>query len=82
MPITPSTFKNAALACLAHNRLTADDVIKQLIPLKRSASLTFRGKDDDDDYIYHVLGQSVNFELWARRSNEPTDYEIAFYSDH
>jgi hypothetical protein len=80
MPIPTHEFKTAALKCLAAHGLTADEAISRLLRMPRGAAIAF--KDGDDQYSYHVLGQSVNFELWARRNAEPIAYEIGFYSDH
>ena len=80
MPIPSLDFKIAALKCLAEHGLTADEAISRLLKMPRGAAIAF--KDGDVQYSYHILGQSVNFELWARRNAEPISYEIGFYSDH
>jgi hypothetical protein len=81
MPIPTLDFKIAALKCLAEQGLTVNDAISRLLGLSRGAAIAF--KDGEGvQYSYHILGQSVNFELWARRSAEPIAYEIGFMSDH
>jgi hypothetical protein len=71
--------KAAALTCLANHNSNVTDMVKYLLKCGRNAKkvLEFGG----DNYEYHVIGLSVNFELWCSVNKEHA-VEIGFISDH
>jgi hypothetical protein len=71
--------KAAALACLATNGWTVETMVAHLLKSGRAAKKVL--ENDDKKYEYHVVGLSVNFELWcAIHGSAPI--EVGFVSDH
>ncbi len=72
-------MKSAALQCLKVNGLTVDDMVSRLLRSGKGAKKVLEA--DGKKYEYHVVGQSVNFELWTSIDGG-APIEIGFVSDH
>jgi hypothetical protein len=72
-------MKSAALQCLKVNGLTVDDMVIELLRSGKGAKKVLEA--DSKKYVFHVVGISVNFELWASIDGG-APIEIGFVSDH
>lgn len=72
-------MKVDALAALKENNYTVESMVAHLLKYRRGTKkvLEYNGKN----YEFHVVGLSVNFELWASIDGGES-FEVGFVSDH
>ena len=73
------TCKDMALAALKENGYSVTDMVAYLLKYRRGTKkvLEYNGKS----YAFHVVGISVNFELWTSIDDD-VSFEVGFVSDH
>jgi hypothetical protein len=71
--------KAAALACLSAYGWTVETLVAHLLKSGRFSKKVL--EYDSKKYEYHVVGLSVNFELWCGVDGS-AQIEIGFVSDH
>ena len=70
--------KSVALECLAANKYSVESMVAHLLKFRRGTIMAL--EYDGKKYEFHVVGISVNFELWA--SIDGVSFEVGFVSDH
>jgi hypothetical protein len=75
--MTPT--KKSALTCLAAGGWTVETLIAHLLKSGRYAKKVL--ENDGSAYEFHVVGLSVNFELWCAIDGS-APIEVGFVSDH
>ena len=71
--------KSAALECLAANKYSVEKMVGDLLKFRRGTTMAL--ENNGATYEFHVVGISVNFELWCTINGAPS-IEIGFVSDH
>lgn len=72
-------MKADALAALKGNNYTVESMVAHLLKYRRGTMMAL--ENDGKKYEFHVVGISVNFELWCSINGSPS-IEIGFVSDH